>query len=202
MDRMMLSDDLRLLAMRLFNEGKTDRFASQATLEAFRTSCGAYPHLPRLFMAIQLEVALADGAVNRQEEAALLQVCDQLEFSRYEFFGIKARMETEQRFGGLGGHARPRNHSGQYRHEDRRQQRPQSNSLGHRSEIQEAYAVLQLRTTSTEAEIKKAYRRLISRHHPDKLEGMGHGSESLQRATEMTQKIQRAYDLICKMRGF
>ena len=75
MDRMVLSDAPRLLAMRLFNEGKADRFALDEVIDAFRISCGQYAHLPRLFMAIQLEVALADGPVNHQEEAALLQIC-------------------------------------------------------------------------------------------------------------------------------
>ena len=110
-------------------------------------------------------------------------------------------MEAEIRFGGRGASARPKKDSEQYREEYRRQQGTQGDALGLRSDIQRAYAILELRSTASEAEIKKAYRRLISRHHPDKLVSQGYGTESLQSATETTQKIQSAYDLICKLRG-
>ena len=202
MDRMSLSEDLKLLAMRFFNEGKTDRFRVSNALDEFRVSCTKQPQLLRLFIGLQLEVALADGSIHRQVNLALLEICDQLEFSRYEFFGIKARLEAEQRFGGLGGRENTGPRSGRFRHEYRERSGSYTEEIGVRSEIQEAYTVLQLSTTASETEIKKAYRRLISRHHPDKQVGEGRGAESVQRATEATQKIQKAYDLICKARGF
>jgi DnaJ like chaperone protein len=202
MDRMQLTEDLKLLAMRLFNEGKDDRFGVASAIEEFRACCSLHAHLPRLFMALQVELALADGSVSRQEEATLLQICDQLGFSRYEYFGIKTRLEAERRFGGMGSQGNAHHQSGRFREEYRQRQQTHTESLGIRTELQEAYAILQLRATASEVEIKKAYRRLISRHHPDKLVGKGQGSESVQKATEMTQKIQKAYDLICKARGF
>lgn len=199
MTRMLLTEDLKILAMRLFNEGKADRFAMSIAVEQFRSACQSYPHLLRAFIALQLELALADGTVNAKEEAALLRICDQLEFSRYEFFGIKTRLETERRFGGVRGHgSRP----GAFWEETRHRQRSQTESLGLNTEIHEAYAVLQLKSSASETEIKTAYRRLVSRHHPDKLVGKGHDEGAVQRATEITQRIQKAYDLICKTRGF
>ena len=185
--------------MRLFNEGKTDRWAMSSAVDVFGATCKPHPHLLRLFMVLQLELALADGPVNSSEETTLLAICDQLEFSRYEFFGIKARLEAELRFGARPG---PKRKAGSFYEGYRQQQRPHRESLGAQGALDEAYRALQLPSSATEAEVKKAYRRLISRHHPDKLAGTGLGTEALRRATEMTQQIQKAYDLICKTRGF
>ena len=202
MDRMMLSEDLKLLSMRLFNEGKSDRFAVSASVADFKTSCSRYPQLLRLFWALQLEMALADGAINQAAEQSLLEICGQLGFSRYEFFGIKARLETERRFGSPGRRENLKNGSGRFGQNHQQRTGAQGETLEVRRDIQAAYAVLQLPTSASDAEIKKAYRRLISRHHPDKVSGEGVGDDRVKRATEATQRIQKAYDLICKTRHF
>jgi DnaJ like chaperone protein len=50
--------------------------------------------------------------------------------------------------------------------------------------------------------IKQIYRKLISENHPDKLIGQGMPENLIAMATERTQKIQSAYDLIKKHRDF
>ena len=57
-----------------------------------------------------------------------------------------------------------------------------------------------LTPSATDSEIKRAYRKLISQHHPDKLAAKGVSPERMKQATEQTQKIQKAYDAICKVR--
>ena len=47
-------------------------------------------------------------------------------------------------------------------------------------------------------EVKKAYRKLISQNHPDKLIGQGMPEDMVSLATQKTQEIQGAYDLIVK----
>lgn len=205
MDRMRLDEGARYLAMRLFSEGKSDRFAIDSSIEMLRRSCGHHTHLFRVFVSLQLELALADGSINRQEEAALLQICDQLGFSRYELYGIKARLETGRRFGGFHDHdQRNKRSRGKFWEGDHQSWESKRGSIDTSSDIQEAYDVLHLRATASEDEIKKAYRRLISRHHPDKLvsKGQDQDLESVQKATERTQQIQKAYNLICKARRF
>ena len=49
---------------------------------------------------------------------------------------------------------------------------------------------------SSKSETKKAYRRMMSQHHPDKLVSKGLPEEMIKLATEKTQKIREAYDLI------
>lgn len=55
----------------------------------------------------------------------------------------------------------------------------------------------------TEADrIKQAYRRLLSRHHPDKMVGNGASEAQVRQATERTRELHQAYALVRKRRGF
>jgi DnaJ like chaperone protein len=55
---------------------------------------------------------------------------------------------------------------------------------------------LGVKNSCTDQELKKAYRRLMSQHHPDKLVSKGLPEEMMKLATEKTQQIKDAYDLI------
>ena len=68
------------------------------------------------------------------------------------------------------------------------------------SSIHDAYKVLGIPADSTDADLKKAYRRLMSQHHPDKLVAKGLPEEMIKLATEKTQEIKAAYDMIKKSR--
>ena len=54
---------------------------------------------------------------------------------------------------------------------------------------------------STDAEVKRAYRKLMSQYHPDKLIGQGMPEDMIAMATEQSKEIQVAYDLIKKSRN-
>jgi len=64
--------------------------------------------------------------------------------------------------------------------------------------LTQAYKILGISKGSSEAEVKKAYRRLMSQHHPDKLVAKGLPDEMIKLATEKTQEIRKAYDLVKK----
>ena len=57
-----------------------------------------------------------------------------------------------------------------------------------------AYQVLQSRPRSTDAEVVKAYRRQMSRNHPDKLVANGLPESMMEIAKETTQRIREAYE--------
>jgi DnaJ like chaperone protein len=62
------------------------------------------------------------------------------------------------------------------------------------------YKVLGIEATATDEEVKKAYRKMAIKFHPDKVAQMG--EEYQKGAKEKFQKIQESYDAIKKRRGF
>lgn len=68
--------------------------------------------------------------------------------------------------------------------------------------LHNAYGVLGVSLTAANSEIKKAYRRLMNQHHPDKLTARGLPDGMVNLAKEKTQEIRAAYDLIREERGF
>ena len=67
---------------------------------------------------------------------------------------------------------------------------------------QAALRLLGVSGDSDAEQVKRAYRRLLSKHHPDKLEGSGASAERIREATEMTRQLHQAYALIRQRRGF
>lgn len=66
--------------------------------------------------------------------------------------------------------------------------------------INSYYTILEVEPTSTNEEIKKAYRSMAIKHHPDKV---GYLGEDLRKNAEQKfQKINEAYEKIKKERGF
>ena len=62
-----------------------------------------------------------------------------------------------------------------------------------------AYKILEIAKSATDAEVKKAYRKMAKKYHPDKLQGLG--KEHVKGAQEKFQSIQAAYETIKKERG-
>ncbi len=184
MDEMRLSDGMRETAINLFNQGKAEDFPLDDVLEQFRRECHRRTNLIRMFIEIQIQAALADGVIDASEEHILHNICSTLRISRFEFESIKMQIQAQQRFYSYQQQSR-QNHS----------QQTASDNLA------DAYAALGLKSTATDSEVKKAYRRLISQHHPDKLVAKGLPEEMMTLAKEKTQKIRKAYETIKKSRG-
>lgn len=65
-----------------------------------------------------------------------------------------------------------------------------------RSSLKDAYAVLGISEEASMEEVKRAYRKLMSQYHPDKLMSQGLSEAEMQKATEKVQKIREAYERI------
>ena len=62
-----------------------------------------------------------------------------------------------------------------------------------------SYKILEITKEATDDEVKKAYRKMVKKHHPDKVRHLG--EEYQKGAEEKFRKIQQAYEKIQKERG-
>ncbi|MDX1563619.1 MAG: DnaJ domain-containing protein, partial [Gammaproteobacteria bacterium] len=70
------------------------------------------------------------------------------------------------------------------------------------SSLEDAYTALGVSANASDSEVKRAYRRLMSQNHPDKLAAKGLPESMRQVAEERTREINVAYELIKETRGF
>ena len=181
MRRMQLTPEMREAAKELFREGKSPGFDLDAVLAQLRRECGRRRNLLRMFLEIQVQAAYADGRLHEAEARLLQQVAARLGISPRELAHIEALVRAARHFAGAGaagGEA----------------QAPS------RDRLEEAYAILGVSPQASDAEVKKAYRRLMNQHHPDKLVARGLPEEMVKMATEKTQEIKAAYDTIRRAR--
>ena len=64
----------------------------------------------------------------------------------------------------------------------------------------EAYRIMGVSPSVTKNQLKKAYRNLAKKHHPDKFAGQN--NKIIQKAEEKFQEIKEAYDVIRKNKGY
>ena len=62
-----------------------------------------------------------------------------------------------------------------------------------------AYRILEISPSANDAEVKKAYRTMAKKYHPDKLQSKE--PALIKGAQEKFQEVQKAYDEIQKQRG-
>jgi len=68
------------------------------------------------------------------------------------------------------------------------------------NEVGGAYKILEIQKSATDNQVKKAYRDLAKKHHPDKVQHLG--DAYVKAAQDKFQKIQKAYERIKQERGF
>lgn len=183
MRQMRFTEEQRQAAIRLFNQGKDRNFDLEGVVAQFRDECRRRPSLVQFFLEIQIEAAYADGEMTAAEEEFLLHLCDILEFP-VERFRLLERMLR----GGRNAHGRAHGRRG-------------GTAISDSMSLADAYSILGVSNSAPDAEIKKAYRRLMSQHHPDKLVSRGLPDEMIEKAKEKSQDISRAYERIREARG-
>lgn len=177
MQMFQLNAEQRKAARAIFNEGKKPNFPLADVLTQLRTECNRSPNLLRMFLEIQFQAAWMDGGTGGRLDATkhhLLQsIATHLHFTEREFAEIERLVAS-------GMHA-------------------QSQSDG--PTLEDAYATLGVSPDAPDDEVRRAYRRLMNRHHPDKLQAKGLPEEMMRAATERTQQIKAAWNRVKGERG-
>lgn len=160
------------VARQAFTSGKSPEFKLVDVLLTFKRSLQHQPNLIMTFLDIQYRVLQTQGLTTKKLRA-LNQVAQVLGFA-------------------------PLHEQAHFYENSRRS----SDSYQSGTSLSEAYSILKLDMNASEPAVKKAYRRLISQHHPDKLIAKSKSDAEIKRANERTQKIRKAYEKICEVKGW
>ena len=178
-----LSAEHRRQAIALFKEGAEPKFNRQEQIRQFQSQCGNNPVLRQTLIMYLIGLALADGKLDQIERNILAEVAMSLGMNRATLEHLIGMVNAQAHFRSSG-------QSGSQSYS-----RPQT-----RQELDLAYEALGVSKDISDKDLKRAYRKLVSEHHPDKLIGQGVPEDMIQMATERSQEIHTAYDLICEHR--
>ena len=172
-----------------FTRGKGADFDLQTTMQEFAEACVNRPDLVRVFLEVQVRAALEGVDMKGPAAIAIQKVADLLDVSRLELAHMEAvlRLRREQFRAG----ARNGNGNGSSG------QAPPRSGM----QLSAAYQILETDPKATDEQVAKAYRRQLSKHHPDKLKANGLPDSMLEHAKQRTQQIIEAYELIKSTRG-
>lgn len=194
MNEMRLNDEQKTQAKKLYNEGKQKGLNIDALLYELKKTCRDNHELLKLFIDIQYRTAQVDG-LSTEKIKVLNQILSALDFAPiqqqnrfYDDFKHSYTQQQEQQ------NSKSHSSSSQKRY----YYKPQSSM----NNVDQAFVLLELNPTASKLEVKRAYRRLISRNHPDKLIAKGLPESMIKIANDKTQKIMQAYKLICDSKGW
>lgn len=177
MTRMNLDAEQRRRAIALFKEGAAQGFSVHTQMQALLSVAGRDLGRLRLFMEQLISIALADGELHDSEREALAQVAHMLGIPRRQFARLLDMLSAQAGFSGAGG-----------------------DDVNSPSRLEAAYRALGVSADDSTATIKRAYRKLVSEHHPDRLMAKGLPDDVVKMATEKTQELHAAWETIEKAR--
>ncbi len=184
MDRLRLNAELRRMAIEQFNLGKAPEFDVETAIAQLRGWTHGRRDLAFLLLDLLLDLVYAEGSLPATKLGIVRQLCWALGVSDAELAAVTAMKGYGPRYqyqgpqGGSSGPQRPRNTPSRI----------------------DPYVVLGITHEAEPRDIKRAYRKLMSQHHPDKLGNVP--DELKQRAEDRAREINAAYERIKSDRGF
>lgn len=170
--RFHLNATQRETAKAAFNRGKSPEFDLDEELQRFRKISGGKKSFLQMFLQVQVSAVAADGEVHPAEHEILVRIAQGLGLPENLVDQLEAMLR--------GAHAGPGGAS----------------KYSSAQQIDDAYKVLGVSPSASDAELKRAYRKLMSENHPDKIAGRGLPESMREMAEERTRDISHAYDVI------
>jgi len=178
-----LSAENRQRAIQWFNEGVKNSGDFNALMAKFVAHTRGNRLMRSHLLELLLEQAMVDKVLHPHEEDELLKIAILLGVSAAIFHALLQQFKAQSHF-----------------HHGYDSQRQHQNAHHSRDALSDAYQALGVQASDSDAVVKKAYRKLISANHPDKLIAQGLPEAAIKKATERSQAIQQAYEMIKKSR--
>ncbi len=189
MQHMKLNPEMREKAIKLFSQGKDSGYEIDSALKQFGRLARRSLSLKQIFLEMLIDVAEADGLISQAEQQMIERTCQmigypvQLLYAMMKMRGFKS--------------------SGGYQ---QNQQQGTNNQQSRRPVNRNApfnpYQVLGVEQSDNKATIRKAYKRLMSQHHPDKLVSKGLPPEMMEVAVEKAKQIQLSWEKVKDLKGW
>jgi DnaJ like chaperone protein len=176
--QMGLTADQRSQAIRYFKAGSAPDFDPEPVIASFIEISHGQRQLRQTLLLFLVSMALADHQLEASERAVLERLASLLGYSAAQLDQLLRMVQAQDHFhtGTQGGPAAD-------------------------GSLEDAYAALGVSPDVDDRQLKRAYRKLMSEHHPDKLIARGVPEDMLKVATERAQEIQAAYEMIRRSRG-
>ncbi len=164
-------------AISAFTRGKQPEYPVDSEIVRLVRVCAPRPDLLGFFLEIQMRAVLAGEGLDGERRRLVIEIGRRLGFTDPQIAGLEALLRQQAGSTGPG--------------------RARQSGM----EVQQAYGVLGISASASDADVKKAYRRLMSENHPDKLVARGLPESMQDLAKEKTQRIREAYDVVTNQRG-
>ena len=155
-----------------FEDGKRPGYPLVQTVREVRRVSARSAGKRTMFLRLLLEVVLAKPSLRKEERAMLWTVCSELDIGRVELAQLEAMIRAQKGF----------------------QRSPAGDADAAR--VRKAYATLGVDPDASNDEIKKAYRRLMNRNHPDKIAGSNPEAAVVAEAERRTREVRSAYEML------
>jgi len=159
-------------AINWFESGKDASFPLVAKLRSLRGQSARRADMRALFVRLLMEAALSKSSLQQAERAMIWTICKELDIGRVELAQLEAMLRAQRGF------------------------RKSAAGVVDLKRVNDAYVALGVDRSSSNDEIKKAYRRLMNKNHPDKLASANPDAAVVAEAERRTREVKSAYDLL------
>jgi DnaJ like chaperone protein len=179
--QMGLTGEQRQRAIELFKQGARPEFQLEPVVSSFIETVGQQKQIQQTLLFFLISLALADHEIQQVEHDALQRIATLLGFSPANLEQMLRMAQAQEHFHSSAG----------------------GGSFGAQpgTSLEDAYAALGISRDVDDKALKRAYRKLMSENHPDKLIAQGVPEDMVKLATERSQEIQAAYEMIKKSRA-